>query len=211
MEDFEYQRMLAGELYLAADILPENRSLTGEKLAQQINHTPIENTDEIIALERALFGKTGEWIYVTPPLRVDYGRHVEIGNNFFANMDCIFLDVNKIIIGDNVLVGPRVSFYTAGHPTDPQVRVQDLEFGLPIKIEDNVWIGGSAVILPGVTVERNAIVAAGAVVTKDVPPNVIVGGNPATIIREIGEADQVKWQKSLEQYLKAKVASKNKE
>lgn len=203
-KDFDYQQMLAGELYFAPDIFPENSSLEGKKLAQKINNLPIENKEEIVALEKKLFGKTGNSIYVNPPLYVDYGRHVEIGDNFYANMDCVFLDVNKISIGDNVIVGPRVSFYTAGHPTDAEVRVKELEFGLPIVIEDNVWIGGSASILPGVTVGENSIVAAGAVVTKDVPNNTIVGGNPARVIRKIGEKDKEKWEKAMHDYHTAK-------
>lgn len=203
-KDFDYQQMLAGELYFAPDIFPENSSLEGKKLAQKINNLSIENKEEIVALEKKLFGKTGNSIYVNPPLYVDYGRHVEIGDNFYANMDCVFLDVNKISIGDNVMVGPRVSFYTEGHPTDAEVRVKELEFGLPIVIEDNVWIGGSASILPGVTVGENSIVAAGAVVTKDVPNNTIVGGNPARVIRKIGEKDKEKWEKAMRDYHKAK-------
>lgn len=199
-KDFDYEQMLAGELYFAANIFPENGSLEGKKLAQKINSTPIGNKAEIVSLEKQLFGKTGESIYVNPPLYVDYGRHVEIGNNFYANMDCIFLDVNRIIIGDNVMVGPRVSFFTAGHPTDAGVRSKDLEFGLPIVVEDNVWIGGNSTILPGVTIGKNSIVAAGAVVTKDVPNNTIVGGNPAKVIRQIDIVDKVKWEKALKTY-----------
>lgn len=198
--DFDYEQMLAGELYLARGIHPENRSIHGKILAQKINQTAIENTQEIVALEKQLFGKTGEHIYVNPPLHVDYGRHVEIGENFYANMDCIFLDVNRIIIGDNVMVGPRVGFYTAGHPTDPIVRTQDLEFGLPIIVKDNVWIGANATILPGVTIGQNAIVAAGAVVTKDVPESTIVGGNPAKVIRKIDEEDKRKWETKMKTY-----------
>ncbi|MEG1486891.1 sugar O-acetyltransferase [Lactococcus sp.] len=199
-EDFDYTQMLAGDLYIAGNILPENKSIHGKKIVQKINNTPIEQTETIVALERQVFGKTGNNLYVTPPFQVDYGRHVEIGNNFYANMDCIFLDVNKIIIGDNVMVGPRVSFYTAGHPIDAEIRIEELEFGLPITIEDNVWIGGSATILPGVTVGRNSIIAAGAVVTKDVPSNSIVGGNPARLIRVINEDDKQYWNKKKQEY-----------
>jgi maltose O-acetyltransferase len=199
-EDFDYKQMLAGDLYIAGNILPENKSIHGKKIVQKINNTPIEQTETIVVLERQVFGKTGNNLYVTPPFQVDYGRHVEIGNNFYANMDCIFLDVNKIIIGDNVMVGPRVSFYTAGHPIDAEIRIEELEFGLPITIEDNVWIGGSATILPGVTVGRNSIVAAGAVVTKDVPSNSIVGGNPARLIRVINQDDKQYWNKKKQEY-----------
>lgn len=168
--DFDYQEMLLGNLYLAGNILPENKSIHGKKIIQKINNTPIEEKETIVALERQVFGETGDNLYVTPPFQVDYGRHVEIGNNFYANMDCIFLDINKIKIGNNVMVGPLVSFYTAGHPIDPQIRIEELEFGLPITVEDNVWIGGSATILPGVTIGKNSIIAAGAVVTKMLQP-----------------------------------------
>lgn len=193
--DFDYQEMLLGNLYLAGNILPENKSIHGKKIIQKINNTPIEEKETIVALERQVFGETGDNLYVTPPFQVDYGRHVEIGNNFYANMDCIFLDVNKIKIGNNVMVGPRVSFYTAGHPIDPQIRIEELEFGLPITVEDNVWIGGSATILPGVTIGKNSIIAAGAVVTKDVAANTIFGGNPAQLIRAINEEDKRYWNK----------------
>ncbi|MCT3098113.1 sugar O-acetyltransferase [Lactococcus lactis] len=198
--DFDYQEMLLGNLYLAGNILPENKSIHGKKIIQKINNTPIEEKETIVALERQVFGKTGDNLYVTPPFQVDYDRHVEIGNNFYANMDCIFLDVNKIKIGNNVMVGPRVSFYTAGHPIDPQIRIEELEFGLPITVEDNVWIGGNATILPGVTIGKNSIIAAGAVVTKDVAANTIVGGNPAQLIRAINEEDKRYWNKKKEEY-----------
>ena len=198
--DFDYQEMLLGNLYLAGNIFPENKSIHGKKIVQKINNTPIEEKETIVALERQVFGKTGDNLYVTPPFQVDYGRHIEIGNNFYANMDCIFLDVYNIKIGNNVMVGPRVSFYTAGHPIDPQIRIEELEFGLPITVEDNVWIGGSATILPGVTIGKNSIIAVGAVVTKDVAANTIFGGNPAQLIRAINEEDKRYWDKKKEEY-----------
>lgn len=202
--NFDYEQMLEGKLYQASGISKENSDIKGKMLVQEINQVPLDQRHKIIELERQLFGKTGENIYVAPPLYVDYGRHVEIGNHFFANMNCIFLDVNKIIIGNNVMFGPAVSLYTAGHPTDAQVRIEDLEFGLPIIIEDNVWVGGSAVILPGVTIHENAIVAAGAVVTKDVPANTIVGGNPAKVIRTVSEEEQLAWRQARQDYYDAK-------
>ncbi|KRM78210.1 maltose O-acetyltransferase [Lapidilactobacillus dextrinicus DSM 20335] len=203
-QDFEYERMLAGDLYVARDILPEHKSIHGKMIAQQINQVPIENTAEIVRLERTLFGKAGKNLYVNPPINVDYGCHITIGDNFYANMDCIFLDVNRVTIGNNVMVGPRVGFYTAGHPIVADIRIEDLEFGSPIVVEDNVWIGGSAVILPGVTIGKNAIVGAGAVVTKDVPANSIVGGNPAKVIRMINDQDRQKWEQAKQKYWTAK-------
>lgn len=203
-QDFEYERMLAGDLYVARDILPEHKSIHGKMIAQQINQVPIENTAEIVRLERTLFGKAGQNLYVNPPINVDYGCHITVGDNFYANMDCIFLDVNRVTIGNNVMVGPRVGFYTAGHPIVADIRIEDLEFGSPIVVEDNVWIGGSAVILPGVTIGKNAIVGAGAVVTKDVPANSIVGGNPAKVIRMINDQDRQKWEQAKQKYWTAK-------
>ncbi|MCQ9209991.1 sugar O-acetyltransferase [Granulicatella seriolae] len=199
-KDYDYQQMLVGELYLASEILPENGSARGKKLAQEINNLPIENREEIVRLEKELFGRTGEHIYVNPPLYVDYGRHIFMGENVYCNMDCLFLDVNTITIGNNVMFGPRVSLYTAGHPIDAEVRISDLEFGLPIVIEDNVWVGGGATILPGVTVGKNSIVASGAIVTKDVPANCIVGGNPARVLREITQQDKEYWQEKQREY-----------
>lgn len=199
-KDYDYQQMLVGELYLASEILPENGSARGKKLAQEINNLPIDNREEIVRLEKELFGRTGEHIYVNPPLYVDYGRHIFMGENVYCNMDCLFLDVNTITIGNNVMFGPRVSLYTAGHPIDAEVRISDLEFGLPIVIEDNVWVGGGATILPGVTVGKNSIVASGAIVTKDVPANCIVGGNPARVLREITQQDKEYWQEKQREY-----------
>lgn len=199
-KDYDYQQMLVGELYLASEILPENGSARGKKLAQEINNLPIDNREEIVRLEKELFGRTGEHIYVNPPLYVDYGRHIFMGENVYCNMDCLFLDVNTITIGNNVMFGPRVSLYTAGHPIDAEVRISDLEFGLPIVIEDSVWVGGGATILPGVTVGKNSIVASGAIVTKDVPANCIVGGNPARVLREITQQDKEYWQEKQREY-----------
>jgi len=209
LNDFDYTQMLKGELYLAHDIQETNSSKHGKIIAQKINQTPIENKEEIVRLEKELFGHTGENIYVHPPLHIDYGRHINIGENFYANMDCIFLDVNYINIGNNVMFGPRVSLYTAGHPIDPTIRNDQLEFGQAINIEDNVWIGGSATILPGVTVGKNSIVAAGAIVTKNVPPNTVVGGNPAKIIKHITKADYEKWDRLKTEYYKKKLSLKN--
>lgn len=203
-EDFDYERMLEGKLYMASGISPKNKSIHGKKLAQQINLLPIEEQAAIVALEKKLLGKSGEQVYICPPIYVDYGRHIEVGENFYANMCCTFLDVNHITFGDDVMVGPKVSFYTAGHPTDPFVRATDLEFGLPITVGNRVWIGGDSIILPGVTIGDDVIVAAGSVVTKDVPDKAIVGGNPAKIIRYVDEKDHEKWVEAMDEYHAAK-------
>lgn len=199
-KDYDYDAMLKGELYLARGISKENNADEARALSQRINQLAIGDRDEIVRLEKKLFGSTGENVYVNPPFYIDYGKHIFMGNNVYCNMDCVFLDVNTITIGNNVMLGPRVNLFTAGHPIDADVRISDLEFGLPIVIEDKVWIGGNATILPGVTVGENSIVAAGAVVTKDVPANSIVGGNPARLIRMINEEDKSFWESKSKQY-----------
>ncbi|MGY3750132.1 sugar O-acetyltransferase [Vagococcus acidifermentans] len=196
----EYERMISEKLYLAGDIEAEKKSTTGKALAQKINQLDINDSEAIVALEKQLFGKTGDKIFVNPPLHVDYGFNTYIGENFYANMECVFLDVAKIVIGDNVMLGPRVHLLTPGHPIDAGVRTRGLEFGKAIHIGDNVWIGGNVTVNPGVTIGSNSIIGSGSVVTKDVPENVIAAGNPARVIRHITEEDTRYWQKEEQQY-----------
>ena len=132
----------------------------------------------------------GAKIYVEPPFHCEYGTHIILGENFYANTGCVMLDVAKIRIGNNVMFGPNVSIYTAGHPIHPDSRNSGYEYGIPVTIGNNVWIGGSCVILPGVTIGDNAVIGAGSVVTKDIPANVCAAGNPCRVIREITEADR---------------------
>lgn len=198
--DYDYEAMLKGELYIAEHIHDEHQGVHGKRQSQQINQLPLDDVQAITEKERALFASFGENSFVQPPFNVDYGCHVSIGHQCFVNMDCIFLDVNTITLEDKVMVGPRVSFYTAGHPIDATIRSEGLEFGYPIRVKSGSWIGGNVVILPGVTIGENSIVAAGSVVTKDVPDHVIVSGNPARILRDITEQDQQYWQKEKEKY-----------
>jgi maltose O-acetyltransferase len=116
-----------------------------------------------------------------------------LGENFYANFDCIILDVNKVEIGNNVMLGPKVCIYTAGHPIDAKVRSKLLEFGKPIKIGNDVWVGGNAVINPGITIGDNVIIGSGSIVTKNIPNNVIAVGNPCKVLREITEKDKEYW------------------
>lgn len=134
--------------------------------------------------------KHKENIYFEPPFHCEYGNHIEVGENFYANVNCIMLDVGKITIGDNVLFGPNVSIYTAGQPIHPESRNSGYEYGIPVTIGSNVWIGGSCVILPGVSIGNNVVIGAGSVVTKDIPDNVCAAGNPCRVIREITDADR---------------------
>jgi len=188
-ERTEKEKMLAGELYKAWDEELRAESLHAKKLIRQFNATTEEESERRTALLKELFGSTGENVYIEPSFRVDYGYNIHVGENFFANFDCTILDVCEVRIGDNCMLAPGVSIYTATHPIDPYKRIAGPELGKPITIGHNVWIGGRAIINPGVTIGDNAVIASGAVVTKSVPDNTIVGGNPARVIRtiEVGE------------------------
>ncbi|GBC02596.1 hypothetical protein RclHR1_00470026 [Rhizophagus clarus] len=134
---------------------------------------------------RQLFGSVGEILYVEPPFRCDYGYNIHVGEKFYSNYNCTILDCNKVTIGDRVMFGPNVSLFTATHPTQPEVRAEGPQSAFPIKIGNDVWIGGGAIICPGITIGDGVTVGAGSVVTKDVPPYVIVAGSPAKIIKRL--------------------------
>mgnify|MGYP002555963393 FL=1 len=184
------ERMLAGLPYKAwLDGLPEERQECRRKL-YRLNQLPPEEYGQIPALLKELFGKTGEQIFLELPFRCDFGSHIEVGENFIANYNLTILDVARVKIGRNVMIAPNVSIYTAGHPLHPDSRNSGYEYGIPITIGDNVWIGGNSVILPGVTIGSNVVIRAGSVVTKDIPDNRVAAGNPCRIIREITEDDR---------------------
>ncbi|MBQ4362400.1 MAG: sugar O-acetyltransferase, partial [Oscillospiraceae bacterium] len=157
---------------------------------QELNTADRADFDSIKRIINKLFGKTGEGSFVNPPFYCDYGTHIEVGKNFFANYNCTMLDVGMIRIGDNVQIAPNVAIYTAGHPVHPATRNTLYEYGIDVTIGNNVWIGGNVVICPGVTIGDNAVIGAGAVVTKDIPAWSIAAGNPCRVIRKITEADR---------------------
>lgn len=181
----EKQKMLSGELYRASDselVADKKRS---REAARRFNQS-LPETEEWKTALRDLLPNAHDSLYVEPPFYCDYGLHVTIGENVFMNFNCTILDVAPVTIGNRVMMANNVQLLTATHPLDVQRRVYDLvEYGLPITIGDNVWLGGSVIVLPGVTVGKNSIVGAGSVVTKDVPDNVIVASNPARIVREL--------------------------
>lgn len=181
----EKQKMLDGELYLASDPQLSQENKHARKLTRLYNQTTEEESELRIKILKELFGSTGECLSVEPNFRCDYGYNIHVGDNFFANYDCTILDVCEVRIGDNCMLAPGVHIYTATHPLNPFERIAGPEYGKPVTIGNNVWIGGRAVINPGVTIGDNVVIASGAVVTKDVPDNMIVGGNPAQIIRAI--------------------------
>lgn len=181
----EKEKMVNGELYFANDDeLVKDRDLARKK-TRLFNATTETEIDKRTGIIQSLFGSTGKNFFIEPTFRCDYGYNIEIGENFFANFDCVMLDICKIKIGDNCLLAPGVHIYTAAHPLNPDERNSGAEFGKPVMIGNNVWIGGRAIINPGITIGDNVVIGAGAVVTKDIPANTVVGGNPAKVIKKI--------------------------
>jgi len=184
------ERMLRGLPYKAwLDGLSEERLACSKKI-YEYNHLPPERWEERPALLKQLLGKTGEEITINEPFHCDYGYNIEVGENFFANYNFTVLDVGKVIIGDNAFIAPNVSIYTAGHPIHPLSRNSGYEYGLDIVIGDNVWLGGSVSIMPGVHIGSNVVIGGGSVVTRDIPDNVLAVGNPCRVVREITEEDR---------------------
>ncbi|MDK9366401.1 maltose O-acetyltransferase [Lelliottia wanjuensis] len=180
----EKQKMIAGELYRPSDETLRADRLRARHLVHRYNHTGPDAKAERSMLLTELLG-LAEGAYIEPSFRCDYGYNIFLGKAFYANFDCVMLDVCPIHIGDNCMLAPGVHIYTATHPLDATERNSGVELGKPVTIGHNVWIGGRAVINPGVTIGDNVVVASGAVVTKDVPANVVVGGNPAKIIKTL--------------------------
>lgn len=183
----EKDKMVNGDFYNPTDPeLVKDRN-NARKLIRIFNES-IETEDNIrTVLLKQLFGSTGNNIFIEPTFRCDYGYNIHVGENFFANFDCVFLDVCEIRIGDNCFIAPGVHIYTATHPVNAQERITGIEYGKPVNIGNNVWVGGRAVINPGVSIGNNVVVASGTVVTKDVPDNVVIGGNPARILKKVVE------------------------
>ncbi|TGY41843.1 sugar O-acetyltransferase [Clostridium sartagoforme] len=196
----EKEKMLSGNLYMANDKELKADAKKSRMLTRLFNNTTEEQKEYRAELLKELFKKTGDNIYIEPSFKCDYGCNISVGNNFYANFDCIILDVCNVDIGENVFFAPRVCIYTAGHPIDAEVRNTGLEFGKPVKIGNNVWVGGSTVINPGVIIGNNVVIGSGSVVTKDIPDNVIAVGNPCRVLRKITEEDKIYWEKKKEEY-----------
>ncbi len=160
------------------------------RLTQALNTADRSDFDAIGKIVKELLGKS-EGAFINPPFYCDYGSHIEVGRNFFANYNCTIIDVARVIIGDNCQMAPNVAIYTAGHPLHPVARNSQYEYGIEVSIGDNVWIGGNTVILPGVHIGNNVVVGAGSVVTKDIPDWSLAAGNPCRVIRQITEEDKM--------------------
>jgi len=176
----EYQKMIASQPYDC--MAPELDAIRREtaRLYRRFNKADEEEEQQILL--RRLIGELAEGAFICPPFYCTYGRHISLGQGSYINMGATMLDNAPIQIGANVMIGPNVQIYTAAHALDADERIQGVETALPVTIEDRVWIGGGAIILPGVTIGREAIVGAGSVVTKDVPAGARVVGNPARIL-----------------------------
>lgn len=184
------EKMIAGEIYQAMGReLFDERQHAKEQLHIFNNLAPskIKARNQIL---KTLFGETTNLFFIEPPFRCDYGYNIFLGDNFYANFNLTILDCAPVHIGVNVMIGPNVSLFTAGHPVHPEPRVAGWEFAKPITIEDNVWIGGHTVVNPGVHIGKNSVIGAGSVVTKDIPDNVIAVGNPCRVLRAITERDK---------------------
>ena len=185
----EKEKMLAGELYQASDPELVRERLYARELIQALNSSSPTNPENRFDLLGKLMGKTGKNLWIEPPFFCDYGYNISLGEDCFFNFNCVVLEVCEVKLGDRVLIGPAVQIYTATHPLDAQERGALWEFGKPIEIGSDVWIGGGAVICPGVTLGDRVVVAAGAVVTKSFPSDVVIGGNPAKIIRYLSSKE----------------------
>ena len=192
----EKEKAREGILYDAnndAELLAER--LAAADMTYELNRLRPSQVAEREAVIRRLLGRTGKNVSIVSPFYCDYGYNIETGENFFMNMNCVILDGAKVTFGDNVFVAPGCGFYTAGHPLDAERRNAGLEYALPIRIGNNVWIGAQVCILPGVTIGDNSVIGAGSVVTKDIPSGVLAAGNPCRVIRPITEADAARYWK----------------
>lgn len=190
----EREKMLAGELYDCGDRELLDRWHRAKNLVRDYNQTNSDNLAEKDRILGELLGGRGDNLWITAPFYVDYGNNIYFGNNCEVNMNCTFLDDNRIVIGDNALIAPNVQIYTAFHPTDARDRFgearEDGSFAFcktqtaSVVIGDNVWIGGGAIIMPGVTIGDNVVIGAGSVVTRDIPSDTIAYGSPCRVMRE---------------------------
>ena len=190
----EKEKMLSGELYDCGDPELMKIWISGKNLMQKYNSLDYSNKAEQSKILDELLGRRGKHTQITAPFYVDYGKFIYLGNNCEINMNCVFLDCNRITIGDNALIAPGVHIYTVFHPLSAKERFnisrnENFPFAIsktaPVTIGSNVWIGGGSIILPGVSIGDNVTIGAGSVVTKSIPANVLAYGNPCKVIREI--------------------------
>jgi len=190
----EKEKMVRSMIYDAnydKEILEDRQK--SKVLLYEYNHLHPEKVEEKQKIIKKLIAKTGKNFTIESPFHCDYGYNIELGENFYSNVNLVILDGAKVTIGDNCFIAPNVGIHTAGHPIDFERRNKGLEYAYPIKIGDNVWIGAGVNILPGVTIGNNCVIGAGSVVNRDLPENSLAAGVPCKVIREITEADKLKY------------------
>lgn len=188
-----YEKMKNGELYdCSLDVLTEElkqKLAECKELLYDFNHSRPGEAEKRDAIIRKVFAETGENCYIEPPFYANWGCHMHVGKNFYANFALTVVDDADIFIGDSVMIAPNVTIATGTHPVCPELREQVYQYNLPVHIGNRVWIGAGSVILPGVTIGDDTVIGAGSVVTKDIPAGVVAVGNPCRVMREIGERD----------------------
>lgn len=183
-------RMKSGKLYNTADPQLQAQQRQCNELVYDYNATRPSETQRREELLKQIFAEVGEGCWIEPPLRANWGCNTHLGKNVYANFNLTLVDDTHVYIGDSVMIGPNVTITAAGHPIDPDLRRQVMQYNFPVRIEENVWIGAGAILLPGVTVGKNSVIGAGSVVTRDIPPNVVALGTPCRVLRQIGPRDR---------------------
>ncbi len=187
----EKQKMLNNELYCHQDLELTRERNMAYSMITHYNRTKDHQYKKRYQLLEKLLGELGKNIVIKPPFVCDYGYNICLGDNVFVNYGCTILDCNKVYIGNNVLIAPQVQIYTAYHPTDYRIRLQNLEYAQPIRIGNNVWIGGAAVICNGVTIGDNTTIGAGSIVVSDIPANCVAVGNPCRVVKKLDTGTQI--------------------
>jgi galactoside O-acetyltransferase len=191
----ERENIAQGRLFTdMTEGLPDER-LRGKELMTAYNLTQPSEIEKRITLAKNMFKQIGEHFWIEPPIYVAYGSHISIGAGFYSNVNLTIIDDGEVDIGNNVLLGPNITISTTGHPLDPEKRREGKMYAFKVIIEDDVWIGGGALINPGVTIGQGSVIGAGSVVTKDIPSQVIALGNPCKVLRPIGPEDKVYYYK----------------
>lgn len=184
------ERMESGKLFYAGDPELARAKLRCKELLYDFNHARPSQAGEMLALLGQLLGAVGEGCWIEPPLYVNWGSRITLGDHVYANTGLTVIDDTFVTIGSHVMLGPRVTISAASHPVDPELRRQAYQYDLPVVLEENVWVGAGATILPGVTIGKNSVIGAGSVVDRDIPPDVVAAGVPCRVLREIGPRDR---------------------
>lgn len=185
------ERMERGMLYDPGDKEIMDEQFPYLDLLAEFNALRSSETEKRGELMKKMFASCGENCYIQPPFYANWsGHHIHMGKNVYANFNLTVVDDGEVYIGDYVMIGPNVTIATAGHPVQPELRRRAIQYNLPVRIGNNVWLGAGVIVLPGVTIGDDSVIGAGSVVTKDVPPGVVAVGNPCRVLREIGERDR---------------------